>query len=440
MRGTLVRTIAVDVFARCVERRESGDRALSKALRAHPELHSLERRLVGDAAFAMLRHLKRLDHLLARAAVAERVAGPDEKSTPEKHKLRFAAALVDVIGQSATEAATISGADADATRILARLAAWKKDDTAPWAPDPVARLAARTSMPDWFARRLLDQYGAEAEAIAAALNVRAPLAVRANLLVNDAETARNRLKAEHIESTPGRWSPLALVLESRANAASLETFKDGGIEVQDEGSQCIAAIAAVKPGMLVVDACAGAGGKTLALASGMANKGRIIACDVTPDRLEDLKPRARRAKVQNVETRVVPDGDDRKLKDLKDKADVVLVDAPCSGTGAWRRSPDARLRLTEGEAASFPQLQRRVLHLYATLVKPGGLLVYATCSILRAENEDVIAVFMAGHPNFKVEPVTTLPPEVLDAQGRLVTLPNRHGTDGFFACAMRRVK
>jgi len=440
MRASLIRTLAIDVFARCVERRESADRALQRAVRSHPELHSNERRLVGDAAYAMLRHQKRLDHLLLKAAIAEKVAVPDEKSTPERHKLRFAAALVDVVGQTLTDAATLADADPDTKKVLARLAAWKKDDSAPWPTEPAPRLALRSSMPEWFARRLLDQYGPEAEPLAASLNLRAPLALRANLLVNDVETARARLKDEGINARPGRFAPHALVLDGHTNTAALQSFKDGAIEVQDEGSQCIAAVTQAAPGLLVVDACAGAGGKTLALAAVMGNKGRIVACDVTPDRLEDVKPRARRAKAQLIEARVVPDGDDRKLKDLKGRCDVVLVDAPCSGTGAWRRTPDARLRLTEKEADEFPPLQRRVLHLYATLVKPGGILVYATCSILRGENEDVVAVFSAGHPEFKVEPVTSLPKDVLDAQGRLVTLPHRHNTDGFFACVFRRVK
>ena len=195
---------------------------------------------------------------------------------------------------------------------------------------------------------------------------------------------------------------------------ALKAFKAGLFEVQDEGSQLIAEACGAKPGQLVIDACAGAGGKTLALAAQMENKGRLVACDRDGRRLLELKQRARRAGAHNWEPRTVAEGASgtARIADLVGKADVVLIDAPCSGLGALRRNPDARWRLDEAEVDSFPPRQKEILERYAALVRPGGRLVYATCSINQRENEEVRAHFLAGHREF--EPID--PSELLGAE------------------------
>jgi 16S rRNA (cytosine967-C5)-methyltransferase len=214
---------------------------------------------------------------------------------------------------------------------------------------------------------------------------------------------------------------------------ALRAFKKGLFEVQDEGSQLIALACQARPGQLVVDACAGAGGKALALAGEMHNKGRLIACDRDSRRLDEMRPRARRAGVHNWEARAVPESSDARIADLAGQADVVLVDAPCSGLGALRRNPDARWRLTAEEVATFPPRQIGILEKFARLVKPGGRLVYATCSINRAENQDIRAMFLQRHAD-EFTPVPALPGWPDDVQ----LLPHVHGTDGFYIAALLR--
>jgi len=221
--------------------------------------------------------------------------------------------------------------------------------------------------------------------------------------------------------------------------------------VQDEGSQLVAALVDARPGMQVADYCAGAGGKTLAMAAGMNNKGRIVAIDVLETRLDRSAQRLRRAGAHNVERRALMTrkggADNRKwLKRQKGAFDRVLVDAPCTGTGTWRRNPDARWTLTPRDLAELVPKQAEILDAAARLVKPGGGLVYATCSVLPAENERQVEAFLARHADFSVVPVAGLwadaigsePPAHIADSPYLRLSPLRHGTDGFFAAALVR--
>jgi 16S rRNA (cytosine967-C5)-methyltransferase len=314
--------------------------------------------------------------------------------------------------------------------------------------DPIDALAAETSLPRWLAALWAEQLGpAETRSLAAALNQRAPLTVRANLLKGTRDELRAALEAEGARVEHTRWSPNALTFQSRANVFALKAFKAGLFEVQDEGSQLIAEACGARPGQVVVDACAGAGGKALALAAEMRNRGKLVACDRDGRRLDELRQRARRDGVHNWDARAVPEGPsgEARLDDLRGKADVVLVDAPCSGLGALRRNPDARWRMDQAEVDSFPPRQRDILRRYAALVRPGGRLVYATCSINRRENEEVRAAFLSEHPEFgPVPPSELLGAERAAALGAraedLQLLPHQHGTDGFYIAAMRRRK
>src|SRR5512138_3474617 len=261
---------------------------------------------------------------------------------PERYAawlVRFGCASADEASRRLAVARAAIAGVTKADEASARLAA---------VADPVERLALEASLPRWIAERFARELGLEeARALATSMNERAPLTVRANLLMGDRDDLRSRLAAEGMQSEPTRFSPWGLVLDGHQNAFSLPSFRDGRFEIQDEGSQLISLACAARPGWIVVDACAGAGGKALALAMEMRNKGSLHAVDTDAGRLDDARRRARRAHVHNLRARLIASGPEAatQLEDLAGKADLVLVDAPCSGLGTLRRKPDARWRL-----------------------------------------------------------------------------------------------
>src|SRR5262245_11597748 len=265
--------------------------------------------------------------------------------------------------------------------------------------------ATRLNIPEWVEPQLAAAFGESFEREVAALSEPAPVDLRVNPLKGDRAQARAALAEEGIEAYATKLSPFGLRLKARASVVATQAFRDGLVEVQDEGSQLAALLVGARPGMQVVDFCAGAGGKTLAIAATMQNKGRVVACDVSSFRLERSAQRLRRAGVHNVERREL-DADGRKwLKRHAGKFDRVLVDAPCTGIGTWRRNPDARWSLKPQDIAELPAKQAEILAAAARLVKPGGRLVYATCSLLPAENEERVAAFLADNADFAVVPV-----------------------------------
>jgi 16S rRNA (cytosine967-C5)-methyltransferase len=227
-----------------------------------------------------------------------------------------------------------------------------------------------------------------------------------------------------------------LRLAGRQSITQGKTFQDGIVEIQDEGSQLVALLVDAKPGMRVADYCAGAGGKTLAIAQTMENKGHIVACDVSAPRLEGAIKRLRRAGVHNAERHLLEPGD-KWTKRQAQKFDRVLVDAPCTGTGTWRRNPDARLRLKENNLAEILPKQAMILDQAARLVKPGGRLIYATCSLLDEENEGQVTAFLERTPVFKRIALAEPLPEILHGAALRLT-PRANGTDGFFGAIMER--
>jgi len=317
--------------------------------------------------------------------------------------------------------------------------------------DPVRRLALATSLPDWLAARLLSELGDEALALGQAFNLRPPQTLRVNSLKATREGLIVSLAKQQIEAHATTLSKSAVVLDSPANVFGLKLFSDGLIEMQDEASQLVAELVEPAPGSLVIDACAGAGGKTLALGALMKNRGRLIALDVNERRLEELRRRARRAGLSNVRAfQITPTQADTEqtwpadVAALLGKADRVLVDAPCSGIGALRRNPEARWRLKEEDLARFPAEQEAIARRAMAFVKPGGRLIYATCTLLREENEGVVEKLSGG--DFSLIPLKEIigkkvADKIADASGLyLKLLPNRHGTDGFFAAVLRRKK
>ena len=427
VRDDLVDAAVLEVHGLVHDQGWLADRALERVLRSD-RLWASERRAAAEALYGLTRWQGQLDWLLA------------PKGPPPDLSTRYAAWLIRFGGLDA--AAVASRLSVPATR-LAPLEKAEKRLAA--VEHPVERLALRTSLPRWIVDRFVAELGlAEAEALAAVLNERAPLTVRANLLQGDREALRRRLEAEGMGAVPTPHSPWGLTLDGHQNAFALQSFQDGAFEIQDEGSQLIALCCGARPGMTVVDACAGAGGKTLALAAEMRNKGTLWALDSDAGRLDEARRRARRAGVDNLRVRAIAAGEEAsaQLADLRGKADVVLVDAPCSGLGTLRRKPDARWRLAPTDPERFGALQRELLARFTPLLKPGGRLIYATCAISRVENEEVAAAAVEGLPLRPSALAQRLGDEratALGAQGhQLQLLPHRHGTDGFFMAAFER--
>lgn len=313
-------------------------------------------------------------------------------------------------------------------------------------PHPEQPDWVRLNVQEWIAPHLKEAYGEAWGREIAALEHAPPVDLRVNRLKATVEEASAALDREGIETVPMRYAAHGLRLKRRLSVVSGQAFQSGLVEIQDEGSQLVAALVDAQPGMQIADYCAGAGGKTLAIAAGMNNKGRVVAMDVYESRLERSAQRLRRAGAHNVERRAI-DADNRKwLKRQARAFDRVLVDAPCTGTGTWRRNPDGRWTLRPEDLAELVPKQAAILDAAARLVKPGGGLIYATCSVLPAENERQVEAFVERHPEFEVVPVADVwrdamagdpPPEV--SSGPYLRLsPFKHGTDGFFAATLVR--
>jgi 16S rRNA (cytosine967-C5)-methyltransferase len=311
-------------------------------------------------------------------------------------------------------------------------------------PEPELTLAEQLDFPDWLAERLAPRMTPdELLALARALNTPAPLDLRVNTLKAERDAVTTRLAADGIVAVPCPYSPLGLRLKTKPYLQKHPAFLDGSIEVQDEGSQLLGFLLAPKRSEMVVDFCAGAGGKTLILGAMMRSTGRLYAFDVSDKRLAKLKPRAARAGLSNVHPACLSGENDTRVKRLQGKADRVLVDAPCSGLGTLRRNPDLKWRQSPQSVAELTVKQAAILAAAAKLLRPGGRLVYATCSILAEENEDIVNAFLATHDGFHRLPAQ----EVLAAQGIAIDCgedmrlsPQKHGTDAFYAAVLERAK
>jgi 16S rRNA (cytosine967-C5)-methyltransferase len=383
------------------------DQALSAYFRSHRNLGQTDRAFVAESAFAVLRRWRSLQAAAGSAAPRDLVV----------------AALVRVFGISAR---ALGGDSTLAARVKAHAG---REQPA----------AVQADLPDWLWERLVAAYGGEeAAAIAQGLLAPAPLDLRVNL----EKTTRERALAEFGEGAAATaLSPAGVRMRGKPAINRHALFLSGAIEVQDEGSQLLAYLVAPRRGEMIADFCAGAGGKTLALSMLMHGTGRVYAMDVSEKRLRELAPRAARAGVSNVHPIVLSGENDVRAKRLAGKLDRVLVDAPCSGFGTLRRNPDLKWRHGEAAIAELAAKQARIMTAAAKLVKPGGRLVYATCSVLPDENESVADAFAASHPEFTAlscAELLTAQRIPLDTGERLRLWPHRHGTDGFFAAAWER--
>jgi len=387
-----------------------------------------DRRFLSETLYGMVRHLRRIDLALERARKTKK---------PPRDIERLIALLVL---EGLIEPARAAKAEPD----LDWRAALGVDEAIAGERKLTTRIALASSLPDWLATKLVADWGDEAEALARSLNERAPMTVRANLLVTDRDKLAAELKASKLETHAGTYSDTALIVDSRTNLFALDAFKRGAMEAQDEGSQLLAELAHPPSGKgLVIDYCAGAGGKTLAIAARLGNRGRVIASDVDGKKLEELRRRARRATVSNAQAvQIDPTRNDawpRELEAAKGKADVVFVDAPCSGIGALRRNPEARWRMREADIAGFVAKQQAIMRAAVELAAPGGRVIYATCSLLKDENDGVATQIAGVEPVPLSEVIGAERAQALGRDGAFCVAPHRHGTDGFYARVMKRI-
>jgi 16S rRNA (cytosine967-C5)-methyltransferase len=411
------------------------DDIVANYFRRHRFAGAKDRGAISEHIYAVLRHRAALDWWIERRG----------RGLARDARRRMLAALALVEGWDARGIAAACDGDRfrppplsrEEERLVASLAGEKLEqrDMAP---------AVRGNYPVWLEPHLEAVFGRSLPREMAALNEVAALDLRVNLLkAENREQVRAALLREGVEAARTPLSPLGLRVFERIPLATLDAFRRGLIEVQDEGSQLAALLADARPGMRVVDFCAGAGGKTLALAAQMGNRGHLVACDIAEKRLERATQRLRRAGASIVQRQPLSSARDKWVKRHAQGFDRVFVDAPCTGTGTWRRNPDAKWRLRPEDLAELTALQAEILDSAARLAKPGGRVIYATCSLLREENEAQIELFLAGHGDFTLLPIGQVWQETIGgappAAGDMLRLtPARHGTDGFFVAVMGR--
>jgi len=412
------------------------DSALRAFFRAHPELGRRDRAEIAETVFDVLRNRRRYAYLVqgGQGRIERRLA---------------------LLSLKLRDAWPTAGARSALPRPDPGELAWldhclSVDQTLrrqaeSGRADPVASLAHIGSLPDWMAERLIGRYGVDgARSLALAMLGPAQVQLRVNALKARPEAVLETLRAEGIPVRPFPLVPDALELEGRPSLEHSACWVAGQIEVQDAGSQLLAMLVGARRGQTVIDLCAGAGGKTLALAAAMRSLGQIFACDVSAERLRRMRPRLARSGVTSVQPFAIDDLNDRKLLRLAGRADAVLVDAPCSGSGTWRRNPDLKWRIGPADLARLVAEQRALLRTAVSLVRPGGVLVYGTCSLFAEENEQQLGWFEQTFPGFRREPADAIlsAQGVTDAaqlshDGLLSTRPDRDGTDGFFGVRWR---
>lgn len=391
------------------------DVTLSRYFKDHPRLGGRERGAVAEAVYAVLRNKSFFTDF----------AGSGNAPTIRRLALL---GMAEAVG-----AESLGGLSEEENQFLARVAQIDRKLLSP---------LLRSNLPQWLYDKLVAQFGEqETLELAAVLNTPAPLDLRVNSIKANRDDVIAELATAPIIAEPMPYAPLGLRVHKKPALQNLPLFKSGAIEVQDEGSQVLAQLVGARRGEMVVDFCAGAGGKTLALGAIMRNTGRLYAFDVSEKRLAKLKPRLARSGLSNVHPVVIAHERDAKVKRLAGKIDRVLVDAPCSGLGTLRRNPDVKWRQQPQAIAEMQEKQLSILDGASRLVKSGGRLVYATCSLLNEENDAVVEQFLATHDDFQLVPMSAALAEQkipLEMDKYLKLLPHKHNTDGFFAAVLER--
>lgn len=379
------------------EKNKYADKVIERLLKAHKKWGSEDRKVVSEIFYNIIRWKKRLEYYIGEGAKPGNI-----------YRLIIAYLLWSQTHYKKFE-------EFEGIKIADILTKLKKGT--------VPNKSFEHSIPDWLVETLEKELGKNWEREMIALNEQAPTILRANSLKVSAKHLVEELKAENVESFTINGFKDAIQLEEKKNVFLTSAFKDGMFEVQDAGSQKIGEFLDVKPGMRVVDACAGAGGKTLHLAAMMENKGQIIALDIHGWKLVELKRRAKRAGAHNIETREI--NDNKVIKRLHEKADRLLIDAPCSGLGVLKRNPDSKWKIDQDFIDRIRKEQETILNDYAKILKKGGKMVYATCSILPSENNEQVENFLKNNPNFKL---------VKDEK----VMPSS-GFDGFYMALIERI-
>ncbi|WP_338621284.1 RsmB/NOP family class I SAM-dependent RNA methyltransferase [Paludibacterium sp. THUN1379] len=391
------------------------DAVLSNYFYQNKSLGAQDRHLIAETAFACLRRLSQLRALIE----------PD-RITARRLAL---ATLARVRGLNLKEfGSTLKNNEAE----------WLSTFKARTLPDD---LAIQAELPQWVIDRLEDQSPEAVMALGRAMMQSAPLDLRVNLLKMKRDEALSRLDEAGIKAVATPYSPIGIRVEGKPALNKLELFKSGAIEVQDEGSQILGLMVGARRGEMVADFCAGAGGKTLLLGAQMASTGRLYAFDIAEKRLANLKPRLARSGLSNVHPQLIANENDARIKRLAGKLDRVLVDAPCSGLGTLRRNPDLKFRQTPESVAALNEQQLSILTSASRLVRQGGRLVYATCSLLPQENQQIVDSFLSTHPEYSIIPASEILAEQkipLAMQDTLSINPARDNMDGFFAVVLAK--
>lgn len=418
------------------DRRIPADKLLDNYFKSHRYIGSKDRASIGELFYWILRHKASLEWWLDNTG--QRIHGRSFVFAALAARREYSDSL------SKDSQYSPPPLNEDEQHLIATLL--KSELVHPDMPGHV-----RLNYPAWCEPLLCASFGSDFELAMKALNEQAPTDLRVNTLKTTREALHDALLAEGFENALASLSPVGLRLARRGPIFTSPLFKQGHFEVQDEGSQVVAQLVDAQPSQRVIDFCAGAGGKTLAMAATMENKGRILAWDTSQKRLGQISQRLRRAGVNNVQTHVITSENDAFIKRHKQSADRVLVDAPCSGSGTWRRNPDLKWRFTRNDLNEVTALQSTILQSAARLVKPGGRLIYATCSVLQEENELQIDQFLKNVNNFdkNVRKFKVVCAEkIWDKNSKagdsgsisyLSITPHKDGVDGFFAAVLERI-
>lgn len=396
---------------------QPADAVLSHYFRNNRTLGALDRNIVAETAFFALRHFEKIQDFL-------------QKRSGNAHLVTLCALI---LGQKMSVKSLSNLINTEEMTLLSELKARKNQFA--------AQLNTASELPKWIIAKLPNLTEAEIKTLGNSLSKSAPLDLRVNTLKGKRDKILSILQAEGITAIATPFSPWGIRLLKKIPLHQHPLFLNGTLEVQDEGSQLLALLTGAKRGEMVVDFCAGAGGKTLALGAMMANTGRLYAFDIAAKRLNNLKPRLARSTLSNVHPELIAHENDSRIKRLNNKADRVLVDVPCSGLGTLRRNPDLKYRQSLKTLANLTLEQQHILAAASKLVAKGKRLIYATCSILPEENQAQIDTFLASHPEFTLLPIKQILAEYkinLDTGDYLQLTPEQHQTDGFFACVLQK--
>jgi 16S rRNA (cytosine967-C5)-methyltransferase len=435
------RALALEIAAEARAEWAYTSEVIGRAFRTHRELGSTERRLTAETVYGLVRWDRRLTAIVEELVKSSRGRAAESLSPAARDELM----LLAYEARSGVDPTVVAGEMKRYLGAEIAPASLIDEDAGLGNTRDVDREALRVSFPTWLLQRFVTDFGTDqALSLATAMNQRAPLAIRVNTAKIDRDALIERLRVENVVARPTPLSESGLFLETRINAFGLASFQEGLFEVMDEGSQLVAEAVAPPPRGRVLDACAGAGGKTLALGALLGGQGKVLALDTKGKKLEELRRRARRAGLSSVSAREIEPGKALPADAKLGAWDRVLVDAPCSGLGTLRRNPEARWRLTEKVVDSFPARQLALLVDYAPLVAVGGRLIYATCTMLSSENERVVERFLAERSDFVPFPLKDIfgraRAETMGDGMNLRLVPQQHETDGFFAAVLRRVK